>query len=134
MKLVEIVFLAILFVGAVAWVMSASGCASYRPLPKLDTSIVAPADIAIEKAKDSAKSVTFLCLLGTIISVFAFANGSKSASAMLIASLVGLGLSLTIVAYAKLIAFLTLAGSVIWFVGSVFLKGGFWTLPTPKKT
>lgn len=87
---------------------------------------------AIEKAKASATTFSFLCLCGMAISVFAMVNGSKSASAMLVASGAGLAVSLVIATYAKLIAFICLAGAVCWFVASLFMKKGFWSLPFPK--
>ena len=109
-----------------------SGCGSFHPglptIPELPTT-------GTEKLMQTTTSTGLLFILGAIglaLGVASVFNGSKSAVAWCIASLVLIGLSLTVAKYGTLIALLCLVGGVGWFAWSLFIKKGFLTLRSKK--
>ncbi len=105
-----------------------SGCSLFHagkpPIAELPTT-------GSEKLMQTTTGTGLLFILGAIglaIGVASVFNGSKSAVAWCIASLVLIGVSLAVAKYGTLIALLCLVGSIGWFVWSVFLKGGFLTV------
>ncbi len=105
-----------------------SGCGSFHAgaptIAELPTT-------GAEKLMQTTTGTGLLFILGAVglaLGVASVFNGSKSAVAWCIASLVLIGLSLTVAKYGTLIALLCLVGGVGWFAWSLFIKKGFLTL------
>ena len=76
------------------------------------------------------KSTNLLFIAGVVglaLGIASVVNGSKSATAWVVASAILIGVALTVAKYAGLMALICLIGGVGWFVYSLFIKKGFLT-------
>lgn len=79
----------------------------------------------LARAVKSTESLTWIFIIAAGVSFMAMANGSKSASGWLAASLFCLGLSLAVAKYAEIMGLTCLIGSGVWFFRSALKRNGW---------